>query len=218
MIIYERKSPKLRSSRRQWIVIILIAIAVHLAILFFFKPHYLSIFLPKIKPGESGGNPFEGVERVLSVVSFEGRRKKQEKKEEVKKKIEVEENTQETLDDILNNILPPDALTPIGIKGKRGLKPGGGVSKNIKPKPLYIPWPEVPRGASRYASGKVVLKVLVNEKGEVQDVKIVQGLPLKKLNDIAIRSAYNVKFSPGLKNGQPTPMWVELTISFQSYQ
>jgi len=214
---YEKRSPKLRSSRRQWIVIILIAIAVHLAILFFFKPHYLSIFLPKLKPGESGGNPFEGVERVLSVVSFEGRHEKQEKKEEVKKKIEVEETAQRSLDDILNTVLPSDVFTPIGIKGKSGLQPGGGISKDIKPKPLYIPWPEIPRSASKYASGKVVLKVFVNKNGEVEDVKIIQGLPLKKLNDIAVRSAYNVKFSPGLKNGQPTPMWVELTISFQSF-
>ena len=81
MMSYERKSPKLRSSRRQWVIIILVAVAIHLAILIFFKPHYLSIFLPKLNPGEGGGNPFEGVERVFSVVSFEGRHKAKEEKE-----------------------------------------------------------------------------------------------------------------------------------------
>ncbi len=214
MVGYQRPSPKLRNSRKTWIAIVAVVIAIHLAILLFFKPQYLSIFLTKLSPGEEGGTSFPAMDRPFTVVSIEGRKKETRKKREIIETQDVQENEKADWEDILN-LAPPEALAPMGIKGESSRREGGGAPRNIKPKPLYIPWPKVPAGIKNVPEGRVKLKVLVNEKGEVLDVKLIEKLPLKKLNDIAVQAAYRVKFSPGLKNGRPATMWVELSIGFQ---
>jgi len=206
-------SPKVRSSRKAWIVIVLIAVALHLTILILFKPHYLSIFKSELKPGK-GESTFPGMERPFTYVPLE-EQNHQAIRSSVRSQPEVKETERNILDEILN-IPFSDKLLPRGNRSSSGKSGGenGGIP-SVEPKPLYIPWPEYPRDLKKGISGNVELRVLVDEKGEVRDVKLIKGLPHKKLNDLAIRAAYNVKFSPGLVNGKPSKMWVKLTIGFR---
>lgn len=100
---------------------------------------------------------------------------------------------------------------------------GGGGSRvgagsrgaTVQPKPLYIPWPKYPKGIKELPQGSVELAVLVNEKGEVEDVKITRSLPIQELNRVAVEAARQIRFIPGMERGVRTSMWVRLAIGFQ---
>ena len=62
--------------------------------------------------------------------------------------------------------------------------------------------------------GTVVLYVLVDEKGDPRDVKVVRGLGLG-LDQKAIEAVQQWRFEPGLKNGKPVPVGSQIEISFR---
>jgi TonB family protein len=126
---------------------------------------------------------------------------------------------------------PEGELSPLeggggggGGTGGGGFGPGGGGGRgggygsgvtNVQPKPLYIPWPKYPARVKEIPYGSVELDLLVNEHGDVRDVKVSRGLPYAQLDSIAVQAARQIRFTPGLTNGVRAPMWVRLTIGFQ---
>lgn len=105
-----------------------------------------------------------------------------------------------------------------GWGGGRGAGGGGGYGVRnavVEPKLLYIPWPKYPAGVKPIEHGSVELLLLVNTRGEVEDLKVTRSLPLEELNAIAVQAARKIRFTPGLNNGVRTPMWVRLSIDFQ---
>ncbi len=63
-----------------------------------------------------------------------------------------------------------------------------------------------------HVSGKVILRVNVNEQGNVTDAKVLKGHPL--LNDAAITAVTQWKYIPTLLNGKPVPIIATVTINF----
>jgi protein TonB len=58
----------------------------------------------------------------------------------------------------------------------------------------------------------VLLQVLVDEQGNVADVKILRGHPL--LNQAAVEAVKQWKYSPTLLNGEPVPVVATVTVNF----
>jgi TonB family protein len=97
---------------------------------------------------------------------------------------------------------------------------GGGVGRGsrnavVEPKPLYIPWPKYPAGTKAVPHGSVELLLLIDTRGEVEDLKIARSLPVEELNAVAVQAARKIRFTPGSINGTRASMWVRLTIGFQ---
>jgi TonB family protein len=202
----------IRSTRRQWAIIIASAVLVHAAFLFLFKPRYLEVFRTEQPPGEEStdrypmlDNPF----RVLSL-SVEPRPAAAVARKETAEKSESAEEAArfEALGEPQSEMLPLQ-----GGGGGRGLR--GSRNATVEPKPLYIPWPKYPAGIKQLPQGRVELMLLINEKGEVDDVKITRTLPLEELNRIAVEAARRIRFTPGTEQGVRKPMWVRLAIGFQ---
>jgi TonB family protein len=107
-------------------------------------------------------------------------------------------------------MLPLQRSAGGGSAGRKGSR-----RNTVEPKPLYIPWPKYPEGVRETADGRVELLIYVNEKGEVENVKVTKRLPQEPLNQTAIYAARKIRFTPGLEKGVPTAMWVRLTIGFQ---
>ena len=97
----------------------------------------------------------------------------------------------------------------------------------IKPKPqapLYVSnlqqskllrmvqpaYPKLAREAR--VSGTVTLKIIVNEKGDVTDVKVLSGHPL--LQEAAARAAWQWKYAPTVLDGRPIPVTSIVTVAF----
>jgi TonB family protein len=63
-------------------------------------------------------------------------------------------------------------------------------------------------------SGMVILQVLVNEDGEVADVKVLRGHPL--LDDAAVEAVRQWRYSPTFLNGEPVPVIAAVNAIFNT--
>jgi protein TonB len=74
--------------------------------------------------------------------------------------------------------------------------------------------PEYPTIAQRaHVEGVVYLQIVVNEEGDISEVKVLQGHPL--LVDEAVRAVKQWKYSPTLLNGEPVPVVSTVTVIFR---
>ncbi len=208
------QSPRIRSKIRDWLVIISIAILAHIAFIMFFKPQYFRIFERQVI-GEEGESTFPALDRPFSLIPFYDQPVKTQVTEQVTpEEVEKTETDRMALDDLgepVSELLPLDRG---GLQGSPGL--AGPRRTTVEPKPLFIPWPRYPEGFKGKTGGKVELLLYVNERGEVENVKITRRLPHAELNRIAFGAARKIRFTPGMEKGVPTAMWVRLTIGFQS--
>ncbi len=85
---------------------------------------------------------------------------------------------------------------------------------DTKPVRLSGPTPRYTQAArANGIQGTVTLRVLVGEDGDVQDVRVVRGLP-DGLTEQAIEAARQAKFKPATKDGQAVSYWVLLQLEF----
>ncbi len=71
-----------------------------------------------------------------------------------------------------------------------------------QPRPLFTE-----EARKNKVQGVVRVKILVDTNGTVKEVIVMRGLP-DGLNEQAIRAAYQMRFKPAMKNGQPVPYWM----------
>jgi TonB family protein len=95
---------------------------------------------------------------------------------------------------------------------------GGGnrvaTAVDQKPVPLNYPSPRYTEEARKNKiQGTVRARVLVAADGSVKQVHIVRGLP-DGLDEQAIQAAYQLRFRPAMKAGQPVAFWVAVDIEF----
>jgi TonB family protein len=91
---------------------------------------------------------------------------------------------------------------------------GPGVSP---PQLVSFPKPEYPPMARTLrVEGVAVVSVLVDENGQVQDVRMAEPIKQKAgLNEAAIAAARSAHYKPAMKDGVPVKMWTRLRIPFK---
>lgn len=85
-------------------------------------------------------------------------------------------------------------------------------------RPIYQnnPPPEYPRLARRRGyEGTVVLEVLVDQEGRVEDLRLFRSSKHKILDRAAMASVKEWLFEPGMRGDKPVEMWVRIPIRFQ---
>lgn len=87
----------------------------------------------------------------------------------------------------------------------------------VAPQLVSFPKPEYPPVARTLrAEGVVVVSVLVDENGRVQDVRMAEPIKQKVgLNEAALASAKNARYRPATKDGVRVRMWTRLRIPFK---
>ncbi|MAL16829.1 MAG: hypothetical protein CL670_08350 [Balneola sp.] len=74
---------------------------------------------------------------------------------------------------------------------------------------------DYPRGAmSAKVQGRVFIKFVVDENGEIKDPKIIKDIGAG-CGDAAVKGLKKVKFSPGKLNGKAVKVYYTLPINFQ---
>ncbi|HXO21146.1 MAG TPA: energy transducer TonB, partial [Thermoanaerobaculia bacterium] len=93
------------------------------------------------------------------------------------------------------------------------VEPGPGVAP---PELVSVTKPEYPPLARRLkVAGTVIVSVLVDEKGHVEDAKLLQGVVQKVgLNEAAVSAARTARYKPASKDGVKVKMWTRLRIPF----
>jgi TonB family protein len=71
-----------------------------------------------------------------------------------------------------------------------------------QPRPLFTE-----EARKNKVQGVVRVRILVDTNGAVKEVVLMRGLP-DGLNEQAIRAAYQMRFRPAMKNGQPVSYWM----------
>lgn len=74
------------------------------------------------------------------------------------------------------------------------------------------PYPE--KLKKKNQQGVVMVKALVDKDGKVVNSKIHKSSGVKEFDEVAVLSAYKIKFSPGIQNGKPVAVWVTYKVEF----
>jgi len=89
---------------------------------------------------------------------------------------------------------------------------GGNVKAPIavsRPNPVYT---EVARRAR--VQGIVIIEAVIDRQGNVTEARVLKPLPMG-LDLQALQSIRQWKFKPGTLNGQPVPVYYNLTVNFR---
>ncbi len=98
-----------------------------------------------------------------------------------------------------------------GGSGRWPMKIGSGV---LPPKKIYAPQPLYTEEARQARiQGVVILEAVIDEQGRVRNVKILKGLP-EGLSESAVKTAAEWEFEPATLQGEPVPVYFNLTIRF----
>jgi len=90
-------------------------------------------------------------------------------------------------------------------------QPKGGLAAIYK----HITYPQIARETG--IQGKEYLLIYIDEKGNVDDVKVLKGLGAG-CDEAAINGVKDVKFTPGENNGKPVKVKLSLAITFKLQQ
>lgn len=88
---------------------------------------------------------------------------------------------------------------------------------DVGPSPIRMPQPSYTREAIRdNVTGAIVLRVVIDERGKVEVLKILRSIP--ELDEEAIRVVETRwLFQPATKNGRPVPALSDLVVRFNLY-
>jgi len=113
-------------------------------------------------------------------------------------------------------IHPPTIPVPGEIRPPTLTPPGAppGAEVDSRPRALNTPRPNYTEDARRNGvMGTSRVRVLVSADGSVKMVRILTSLP-DGLTEEAIRAAYQIKFKPAMKDGQPVAFWQAVDVDF----
>jgi len=111
----------------------------------------------------------------------------------------------------IDDFFIPDGPPAQGPSGPRAERLGGDIVPPVKLSggtPVYTE--EARQGR---VQGVVILEAVIDVAGNVADVKVLKGLPLG-LSETAVAAAQEWKFHPALRNGEPVPVYYNLTVKF----
>ncbi len=117
------------------------------------------------------------------------------------------------LNEVTSENAPGEGSATLATKGDTSAAAG-----LIMAKPLYRrnPPPQYPRRARRKGyEGIVILEVLVNENGKVEDLKVFKSSGYNILDKSALSAVQKWLFEAGTRNGKSTQMWVRVPIRFR---
>lgn len=111
--------------------------------------------------------------------------------------------------DSLGEVLDIPPAPPGGTAGPMWVK--GDVTP---PEKVYFPQPRYTEEARKARiQGVVILQAVIDAQGRVERVKIVKDLP-QGLGDSAVQTVKQWKFKPASLQGEPVPVYFNLTITF----
>jgi TonB family protein len=87
---------------------------------------------------------------------------------------------------------------------------------DVVPKAIRVVTPLYPAMArSQRLAAVIVVSALINENGQVADVKVLRGEPRFGLNDAAVRAMRATRFSSPMKDGKKVKTWFPQQIEFK---
>ncbi len=92
--------------------------------------------------------------------------------------------------------------------------------QNQKDKPLKIsekPQPQYPKDGCDSKSGRGSFRVTFDKSGAISDVTTIKSSGCSIFDESSLKAAYQIKFSPAEKDGQPVTVVKVVQYSFSTY-
>jgi protein TonB len=105
---------------------------------------------------------------------------------------------------------PPAAAPPTERAPEARTIPASAVQYLVPPAPVYSR-----QSARLKESGRVVVRVFVDEDGTARDVQLAKSSGYTRLDDSALTAVRNARFKPYTENGRPVSGWVFIPIEFE---
>ncbi len=82
----------------------------------------------------------------------------------------------------------------------------GAIQKNIV-------YPEIAQEAG--IEGKVIIQAFIDEKGRVQSMTVLQGIPNTGLNEAAMAAIKKTRFKPAQQRDRPVGVYISIPVNFK---
>jgi len=106
----------------------------------------------------------------------------------------------------------PAPAPPPPPKPEGPLRVGGDVKAPTVQHRVDPQYPDMARKAR--IAGMVIVEAIINKNGEVEQVKVIKGLPMG-MSESAVEAVKQWKFKPGTMNGEPVDVIFNLTVNFK---
>ncbi len=194
-----------------------IAIVLHVILFFIHFPDFSEAYQPKEK------------KKIYKVAQFKPlppvkiKPKKIQEKKVAKVKVIVPDPTPEEPEPIREPEPEPEIIIPDDVEIVFGVPDGppaatgparagmGGASKPVKTVHIQPEYPAIAKRAK--FEGTVFLDLLVDDKGNVVEHKVIRGAPMG-LTESAVEAVRQWKYSPAMMNGQPISVWLNVSVRF----
>jgi hypothetical protein len=204
-----------RRKPRFWLLIILIAVAVHLIILFGVKTQYFNVFRKSIDDNiASSSRQASFPDAIVAItVDVEGDEtapveiveppveQRETNTEQVDSPNEQDSNSEDVLD-ILGDLQTPLPSRP------------STQAAVIPPRPIEITWPET-KNLSHCLGMHVDVRIHVGINGEILGIDPVDSRIPDDCAAAAVSAAKRIVFLPGTVDGHAKAMWTDIRIDFR---
>jgi len=183
------------------------------------RPSFVQKTLPAQKPIEKKTNPPQKIEKTISrPIPLETK----PVHAETPTQTEAQSIRKESFNDLSGQVISavqgddnPERLPGTSLDTGKGISADYGL-REATPEYQKNPPPEYPRIARRKGyQGTVILEVLVDQNGRVEDLRIFQSSGYPSLDDAASASVFKWAFLPGMRENKPVDMWVKIPVRFQ---
>lgn len=184
------------------------------------RPSFVLKTHPVQKPTEKGKNPSQKIEKITSKpIPLETKPVHAETPTQTEAQSIRKESSNDLSGQDISAVQGDD--NPERLPGASLQDTGKGISADYElreatPEYQKNPPPEYPRIARRKGyQGTVILEVLVDQNGRVEDLRIFQSSGYPSLDDAASASVFKWAFLPGMRENKPVDMWVKIPVRFQ---
>ncbi len=206
-----------RGGSRYWLVIILIAVAVHLFLLIGIKSSHFAVFRRSIDNSIASSSPPAAFPDAIIAIIID-----EEGEEMLPVEIEPtpEKEPEEGDPDVEDPGDDPEASeTLIDFSGEPNAPmPSRPATRSavIPPMPIEITWPET-SNMSHCMGLHVDVRIRVSDKGRILAVEPADSSLPEDCAAAALRTARRIVFLPGTVDGNPETMWTEIRIDFREH-
>jgi len=111
----------------------------------------------------------------------------------------------------IDDFFIPDGPPPRGPSGPRAVRLGGDITPPVKLSGETPGYTEEARQGR--VQGVVILEAIIDDVGNVAQVKVLKGLPLG-LTESAVAAAEQWRFRPAMRGSEPVAVFYNLTVKF----
>jgi hypothetical protein len=213
---------------KEWTIVILVVLVLHLALFLYVRPSFFSIFKKSITSPSQGnqGEPFSPAAILTIPIEIEDEPLLEQDpvQDALEPAPEEQQRPKETTRMLTSEVVQTDegrsTDAPVDVESLVGEdletlpQNMGPAGITIPPRALEITWPDT-RNLKHCLGHHIDIKIQVDETGSIVSATPINADQTSDCVQAALSSAKRIVFRPGRVDGVPTTMWTQVRIEFR---